>query len=43
MRRLLALPVLLCVASVVVAFGGTKFGRKADRFALEIARWAAPA
>jgi hypothetical protein len=39
-RRLIALPALLFISSIVVAFHGTALGAKADRLALNLAHWA---
>ena len=41
MRRLIAIPALLFVSSVIVAFPGTRLGRAADRLALDLSHWAA--
>ena len=40
MRRLIVIPALFFVASVVVAFPGTRLGRAADRLALDLSHWA---
>ena len=40
MRRLLAIPVLLGVSSIVVAFPDTRLGRAADRWGRELSHWA---
>lgn len=40
MRRLIAIPLLLFVSSVVVAFPGTRLGRAADRLGHDLSHWA---
>ena len=40
MRRFVALPALLVMAGIVIAFGGTRFGKAADRLCISLVIWA---
>ena len=43
MRRLITIPALLFLASVVTAFGGTRLGFAADRLGNALSHWASDA